>query len=199
MFIGREEKEIILGLINDDVDLINTYLELKNTVNVQLSLEGIDRPPIMRNFPPLISVAIFLHAERCVSALAMHKSNLDVRDDAGRAPVHFAAAGGELEMLEMLADQGADLTATDNKNRTILHYAAQFTEPNVVQWILSNDLDLNVDDDAGYTPLHLAADSGDNKVVELLINSGMPQTKSVLGVCFMFIGLQFSSLPKMII
>lgn len=193
--LGREEKGIILALINDQVEVVNTYLELNNTVNIQLSLEGIDRPPIMRDSPPLISVAIFLSAKKCVAALSLHKANLSVTDSAGRAPIHFAAAGGELEMLETLAIQGADLRATDNKGRSILHYAAQFSQHTVAQWIFAHHLELQTEDEAGYTPLHFAAEAEDIRITELLISNGMKQTKSHLGVSFSFIGHRFS-LPQ---
>ena len=194
----RHEKCLLLALTNDEPAIVEAYLDMHDVVNVKLSLDGLDIPPILKNGPPLIAVAIYLGARNCVASLITHRSNLSIEDDCGRNAIHFAVACDELEILQLLGEQGANLTNVDHKGRNILHYAAQFAHKDIVKWILAKKLLLNNEDREGYTPLHFAAESGSDEIIELLLNSGMKQTKSFTGVCFEVIGHLFCLLLKMI-
>ena len=191
VMLQRCENQLLIGMTNDDPDVIAAYFEMCGVSNAQLSLKCIDIPPILKNEPPLIAVAIYLGAQKCVRFLASFKSNLSISDACGRVAVHFAAACGELEILAMLAEQNALLTAVDSKQRNILHYAAQFGQCSIVKWILAKKLKLNMDDEVGYTPLHFAAECGKEEITEALLESGIEQTRSTNGVCCLVTGHQF--------
>jgi hypothetical protein len=181
--MDREEKEVILALVDDNVSVIVAVLELKNVVNIQLSLKSIEIPALLSHSPPLIAVAIFLEAEQCTAALALHKSNLALTDSIGRYPIHFASARGNLPILDILEQAGADLTVVDSKGRNILHYAAQFGRCPAMQWISAKHVRLEVADHRGFTPLHLAAELGDLYAVSYLLSIDDQQICSASGVC----------------
>ncbi len=53
--------------------------------------------------------------------------NAHIKDKAGRIPLHAAAITDHIEMIEWLADQGAELGARTNMDKqSPLHYAARY-------------------------------------------------------------------------
>ena len=175
------ENELLLAMTKDEPGVIAAYFEMFDVSDARLSLKCIEIPPILKNHPPLIAVGIYLGAQRCVEFMASYKTNLRITDECGRVAVHFAAACGELEILEMLERNNACLTSLDAKKRNILHYAAQFGHLNIVKWITAKKLKLNEGDEMGYTPLHFAAEGGKEDIVQTLLDSGMEQTRSING------------------
>jgi ankyrin repeat protein len=179
--MNREEREVLLALIDDNAEVVTTLLELTNSVNIQVSLKSIEAPTLLSDDPPLIAIAIYLNAMNCIAALLVHRLNLSITDSLGRAAVHFAAAFGQLAVLDLLAQAGADLSATDLKSRTVLHYAAQFAHGHVIQWITVQNLGLPIADGQGFTPLHFAAESGDEAIIAQLLAMDPSQLASVTG------------------
>ncbi len=55
--------------------------------------------------------------------LLEHNADVNAQTPEGATPVHFAAACGELEMLQLFAEFGADFTAKDKNGKTPLDYA----------------------------------------------------------------------------
>jgi ankyrin repeat protein len=49
---------------------------------------------------------------------------LEAVDDAGRTPLLTAAAIGNITIVELLIERGANVNASDNDGRSALHYAA---------------------------------------------------------------------------
>ena len=46
--------------------------------------------------------------------------DINIRDDAGRTPLHCALRHNNVDIVGMLIDSGADLKAVDNKQRKII-------------------------------------------------------------------------------
>ncbi|XP_065650592.1 uncharacterized protein LOC136078729 [Hydra vulgaris] len=90
-----------------------------------------------------------------------------------KTPVHFAAAKGNVQALEMLINKNAHINVRDNQERTPLHLAADQGHVSCVKLIIStSSAEVNSTDAEGKTPLHLAASNNHRKVVELLVASG---------------------------
>jgi hypothetical protein len=47
-----------------------------------------------------------------------------IKKDAGALVIHFAAKAGNVEVINILIDAGADVAAINYENRNVLHYAA---------------------------------------------------------------------------
>lgn len=58
--------------------------------------------------------------------------NVTVRTNAGATPLHFAAAKGDLDMIELLLERGSDIHARDEGGWTALHYAARDSKSEMV-------------------------------------------------------------------
>ncbi|KAM0415652.1 hypothetical protein ACHAPT_013402 [Fusarium lateritium] len=86
-------------------------------------------------------------------------ATVDVRDNMGRMPIHFAALNG-IRNFEVILDKGGDINAKDKMGRTALHWAAQAGHKQVVKRIislLSDKTAIDAPDIDGWTPLCWAA------------------------------------------
>ena len=70
----------------------------------------------------------------------LFKKGLDIhlRDKSGRTPLHVAASTNHVEIVEWLANHGADLAAkTYVEEQTPLHYAARYDAVESLQVLVS--------------------------------------------------------------
>jgi len=77
-------------------------------------------------------------------------------DRAGRAPLHYAAAEGNLVEVKRLLASGADASAADDDGWTPLHFAAQGQHVTVAQALLMTGAVVDARDSYGNTPLSKA-------------------------------------------
>jgi hypothetical protein len=141
--------------------------------------------------PPVLSAAIvcgdeclavvepqgsLVHAAASVGSVASagalltaHPSLAASRDETGRSPLHVAARGNHVGMIDLLR---ASVEAQSTGLRVPLHEAAEHNRVEFVRALL--DIGVNVDavDEAAYTPLTLAAYSGAEAACVLLMERG---------------------------
>lgn len=84
----------------------------------------------------------------------------DVMDKDKRNGAHFAAAKGELEVLQLLHSKGVDMDAEDVLGRTPIHYAALHNHVSIVSFLVLKSAWLDACDGTDCTALHLAARGG---------------------------------------
>ena len=86
----------------------------------------------------------------------------------GRPALNHAAHHGNVAVMEVLVELGADVTATDETGRTAIHWAAN---GEVVQWLAARGLSIhgNSGEDS---PLHCACKDGRVDAVRALIELG---------------------------
>uniref|UniRef100_A0A8C1BTR0 Ankyrin repeat domain 28b n=1 Tax=Cyprinus carpio carpio TaxID=630221 RepID=A0A8C1BTR0_CYPCA len=98
--------------------------------------------------------------------------DIDTPDDFGRTCLHAAAAGGNLECLNLLLNTGADFNRKDSFGRTPLHYAAANCNYQCLFALVGSGANVNELDKRGCTPLHYAAASdADGKCLEYLLRN----------------------------
>ncbi|XP_070554968.1 transient receptor potential cation channel subfamily V member 6-like [Ptychodera flava] len=93
-------------------------------------------------------------------------------DKFGRKPLHVAASTGNVAMLELLLDNGAEIAATDNVGRTAVTFAAANDAPKALQVLHERGADIHTTDDKGRTPLMVAALGDRSESCRFLLNLG---------------------------
>ena len=79
---------------------------------------------------------------------------VNATDGEGNTILHIAASHGELDMVRLLIELGADVNATNWEGNTILHNAALRGELDTVRFLIKElGADLNIKNDQGHSPL----------------------------------------------
>lgn len=96
---------------------------------------------------------------------------VDLADETGQTPLHFAAAGGQAEVAQFLISNRADVNALNNVNQSVLLYAAYFGNAEITGALIVGGARLNDQDIVGRTPLHYAARQRSVDALMLLIDN----------------------------
>ncbi|XP_071084298.1 ankyrin repeat domain-containing protein 50-like isoform X1 [Haliotis cracherodii] len=113
------------------------------------------------------------HLETVKYVLSLHVVDINSRGQGSRTPVMRAAAGGHIDVVELLASKGADVSMVDKDSDNILHYACMRGHLETVKFVLSlNVVDINSRGQGRTTPVMRAAAGGHRDVVELLMSKG---------------------------
>lgn len=113
-----------------------------------------------------------------VAAVMPHKK-IDKADKKGNAPIHYAAAAANVEILGILLTHGADPNVINKRyDTTPLHELARSTERSpsakrkTMAMLLNHGANLDVTDSHGETPLAAASRNGNAVVVDAILSHG---------------------------
>ena len=118
---------------------------------------------------------------RVAHLLVERGADVNARDVCGEAPLHLATYFLELELVQMLVDNGANVNAAqDDQGQTPLHRVletdlARFSDRNrfgIAQLFVERGADVNARHENGETPLHLASSLVDLRLVQMLVDHG---------------------------
>jgi ankyrin repeat protein len=100
-------------------------------------------------------------------------TNVDVQQEDGWSPLHYAAAFGNVETIEVLISAGADVNSMTTNGRTPLLWAVEFrtNEPNIIRTLISGGSNVNIHKD-GWTPLFWVMAYGSSDSVQDLLEAG---------------------------
>jgi len=105
-----------------------------------------------------------------VKTLIERGTNIDIKDEFGCVPLHWAALAESPEVADFLIGKGADVNAKDARNLTPLIAARGLP---VIKLLVSKGADIQAQDSyPESTKLHWACIEGDKDVVEFLISKG---------------------------
>lgn len=98
---------------------------------------------------------------------------LNLHDNDGRTPLHWACRGVHFEIIKYLVEMGADINATDANGMIPLHNVAARNHPEAVKFLIENGAHIDEQSifDSG-TPLHYAIQNGFINVVSILLDNG---------------------------
>ena len=107
------------------------------------------------------------HASLC------HAEAVDL-DRAGRTPLHYAAAEGDIAFVRELLRDGADPAVPDKAGFTPLHFAAQGQHAEVVAILVQAGAPTEAQDQWGNTPLFRAVGTsrGKGDTIRALLDAG---------------------------
>ncbi|ALU43385.1 ankyrin repeat domain-containing protein [Pseudoalteromonas rubra] len=107
---------------------------------------------------------------------------VNVQDEKGYSPLHYAAIQGQCAVIDALVAKGSALEAATGNGSTALHKAATFGQLDAIHTLLSLGADLeartnnpDVPSFSARTPLHEAAVEGHADAVTLLLSLGADQ------------------------
>jgi ankyrin repeat protein len=92
-----------------------------------------------------------------------------VDDDYGDRPLAWAASSGQLGVVTLLIERGANIDATGHDGKTALHCAAEGEAEEVVALLLDKGAHANSRDDDGFTPLMDACINDHLGMVKMLV------------------------------
>jgi ankyrin repeat protein len=87
-------------------------------------------------------------------------------------PIHFAAASGNVDMMRLILDAGADIDAGDSDNSTALGIAAMRKHPEMVTFLIEHGADVNHRDRKADCPLSFAVYGKDETIIKQLVVAG---------------------------
>ena len=91
----------------------------------------------------------------------------------GRTPLMAAAARGDVRMVRLLLDAGAEVNGQGELRRwSPLHAAAEGGSPEVVRLLIERGADVNAGEREGRTPLQVAAKRAGPQMVRILLDAG---------------------------
>lgn len=124
--------------------------------------------------PPVIE-AIRAGGEQIILALlrAEPEAAVKARDvECGATALHWAAVGGDIEIVHTLIQHGADVNALSCEGFTPVHAAAACGHAKVLSLLLKNAGSVSAVTATKVNPLHLAAEMGHETTAVLLIFHG---------------------------
>ena len=122
---------------------------------------------------PVITAAVLSESVPTVSYLVNTGLDLNQKDNRQFTPAAFAAVVGNLDILKLLRNGGADLSIrvfTDNQ--TLIMQAIRNNQTEVVDYLIGEGLDVNAVDSDGFSSLAYAAELGNVAIVESLLDAG---------------------------
>ena len=100
-------------------------------------------------------------------------AGINISNEYGEAPLHFASRIGQNEIARFLLNKGADVNVQNNSKQTPLHITCKKHDSvELVQILLNKGADVNVRDNSEQTPLHIACKHDSIKLVQILLNKG---------------------------
>ena len=86
----------------------------------------------------------------------------------GWLPIIVASEKGDLDVLKMLVDHGANINAQDADDRTALMIAVKHRQPAMIRFLLAHGADQNIKDKYKETVLEIAQSENYTEAVEIL-------------------------------
>ena len=95
---------------------------------------------------------------------------LEKRDENGRRLLHWAASGGQKELVQWLIEHNADVDAVDDTRWTPLIIACSAGHEAVVKLLLSAGASVNLCTDQGRSPLLYSASRNRQSIAKMLLD-----------------------------
>ncbi|NXY05159.1 TRPA1 protein, partial [Pteruthius melanotis] len=108
---------------------------------------------------------------RLRSFIKKNRSGLAKVDELNATPLHHAAEGGQIELMQLIIDDSSCevLNVMDSSGNTPLHWATKKNQIESVRLLLSRGANPNILNSNMMAPLHMAVQSLHNEIVKILV------------------------------
>ncbi|KAK2527957.1 Trpa1 [Columba guinea] len=108
---------------------------------------------------------------RLRSFIKKNRSGLTKVDELNATPLHHAAEGGQIELMQLIMDDSSSevLNVMDSSGNTPLHWATKKNQVESVSLLLSRGANPNILNANMMAPLHMAVQSLHNEIVKILV------------------------------
>ncbi|KAM7123377.1 transient receptor potential cation channel subfamily A member 1 isoform 2-T2 [Ciconia maguari] len=108
---------------------------------------------------------------RLRSFIKKNRSGLTKVDELNATPLHHAAEGGQIELMQLIIDDSSCevLNVMDSSGNTPLHWATKKNQVESVSLLLSRGANPNILNSNMMAPLHMAVQSLHNEIVKILV------------------------------
>jgi ankyrin repeat protein len=164
---SRDITPLYFAVLMGNTDIAKLLIDAG--ANVDINFEGVN----------LLHIAGLYAGNKAVTELLI-ANGLDVNaksiasgETKDATPLHAAAGKGNIEVAEVLINNGAELEAklSQNKN-TPLHLAVRNNQEAMVILLIAKGADVNAVTEYGETPLDLGVSKGHDEMVDLLRKHG---------------------------
>ena len=105
-------------------------------------------------------------------ALLKQGADVNITDDNGSTPLHWAIRTESIESIEFLIEQGADVNAADDNGLTPLHWTTCTDNIKLAELLLEKGADINAADIYDRTPIHVQRAFGSIEIIKFLKSKG---------------------------
>ena len=116
----------------------------------------------------------------CMEECLRCGANVNLVNNNGCAPIHFAAADGNIERLKLLHTHKADMSII-SKYGTAIHWAAGKGRTKAIEYLLTVGIDINARDENGTTAVIAAACAGSDDSCVALLEAGASMNDIISG------------------
>lgn len=104
---------------------------------------------------------------------ALNTKRTDYSNPIQGTPLHIACKNGNLEIVTLLIEAGADKELKDVARQSPLSIAAANNYYEIAHYLLEMGADVHSKGPNNLQPIHFACSSGDRKMIELLLSKGV--------------------------
>ena len=165
-----------------DINYDGVYREYEETKCENPLFESLNIPCKrtirFEGYTPLNLATIGGTAETVRRLLRVPDIDVNAASTFPSSPLTNAAANGNLEMVRLLVDAGADLNQKDGEEElTVLMKALNAESLPVVEYLISKGADVNAEDARGYTAVAWAAENRNPEFIKVLAEAGADLNK----------------------
>lgn len=126
---------ILDSILHDDVERFKMIMSHAVSPDIYFNTNKFKIPKIISGFPTIISLSTFYSAVKCSYALAEMKPKFDKTDKYGRSSLHFAAAGGNVELIQLVAPKPEHYNKFDNNGDHAIIYSSMFNRLEATKYL----------------------------------------------------------------
>lgn len=153
--MGSMSKEEAMAAYVQLVDTINPNIKEEKTGWVTVSTFANVDQPLSENEKTISDWV----KEGDLEKIKTYVGNINVNDNMGMAPIHWASDRGDLDILKFLVENlQADVNFQDETGQTALHYAVSCSYEEICKYLVSKGASIKIQDEDGLTALEMCSD-----------------------------------------